>query len=208
MKQSGVLIRSIFFTFLVLAACSRGGITERQATRQARENATAEAGAIATAQADLLILLSKACAGEAVVGTAPYAVEDGFHPMVLFREEDIYIYSEYGYIPTGDNFGFAPENWWPYSLAEAQLVACSMRQEAVAVEVCRYDGPSITRYVYEMKVQIFAVLTGDLIAENTFTGVAPRACAATENESLTELHGEGVDTAQIQNWLSEFVGTR
>jgi tetratricopeptide (TPR) repeat protein len=61
----------------------------------------------------------------------------------------------------------------------------------------------IERYVIDWKVTVFDVLTGKVLAQNTFTGASPRLCRYTEHTSTKKLTGDSPDIKVLHDWLSK-----
>jgi hypothetical protein len=72
--------------------------------------------------------------------------------------------------------------------SEPELVLCMERVENV-VQVCYYNGPSITRYRYRWIARLREARTGRLLAEERVEGDRPRACGFSEPYSLTVISG-------------------
>ncbi len=137
---------------------------------------------------------SMVCRGEAnpeaatCAGTSP-------HPLVILREN-------------GDRHqwdGEQSQSWFPASATETQLVACVGEPVEVIEEVCQYDGPDITRYRYQTRVQLFEARSAELVFEQTFIGSMPRECGSSEDYDLTEIHGNEVTYDEVEAWLQQYV---
>lgn len=125
----------------------------------------------------LTAALAPACSHHAVPGAAAVA-PSGNHLVVLSAsgEEDGWT-------------GFPPIAWRPLNLADAELVACVEPETTPVIEVCPYvNGPSITRYASTRSVTVVEAATGVTVAAFTITD-EPRACQASEQKDVTELHG-------------------
>lgn len=165
-----------------------------QATRRAESQATSAA---ATAAANLPAMLGAVCSREGVEIAAGYSSADTFHPIILLSD-------------SGSRHAWSnsvPSSWQPESVGEAQLVACVGEETERSIEVCRYNGPDITRYRYQVVVQVYDAATGTLRGEATISGSSPRACRQTEPYDLTVLRGDHVSFSDVQEWLSDYVGT-
>ncbi len=121
-------------------------------------------------------------------GTAP-------HPLVILREN-------------GDRHpwdGELSQSWFPASATETQLVACVGEPKEVSVEICQYDGPDITRYRYQTRVQLFEARSAELVVDQTFMGSMPRECGSSEDYDLTEIYGNEVTYDEVEAWLQQYV---
>jgi hypothetical protein len=96
--------------------------------------------------------------------------------------------------------------WRPATVADAELVACVARDDASAsIEVCTYrGGPDVTRYVVSRDVRVVAARTGEEVAAFTVSH-SPRACAQSEERSLTEIRGEPVMWADVASRIRSLV---
>jgi hypothetical protein len=145
-------------------------------------------------QARLEESLAVVCQGQAVSEAAVYT-GGGPHPIVLLSSSG----GHHSWSSQLDN------TWLPESVSEAQLVACVGEQEERSIEVCHYNGPDITRYVYQVSVRIVAAQTGVTVATETFAGDRPRECRQTEDYDLTRLEGSDVSYGDIRSWMSTYV---
>lgn len=128
--------------------------------------------------------LAAACAGDAVSGAAPVNTSGTVaNHLVLLNSDGT----------TSDEARWLPDAWAPYSLSDAELVACWQSEESRAVvEVCPYTGTDITRYAVSRDLAVFAAVSGSTVADFTVTA-QPRSCRPTENADITELEGS-IDT--------------
>jgi hypothetical protein len=69
-----------------------------------------------------------------------------------------------------------------------ELVLC-MERTSVVLQVCRYNGPSITRYRYRWTARLLEARTARALAEERVQGDAPRQCGFSEPWNLTVLGG-------------------
>lgn len=145
-------------------------------------------------QARLEESLAVVCQGQAVAEAASYT-GGGPHPIVLLSS-------------SGGHHSWSSQlddTWLPESVSEVQLVACVGEQVEHSIEVCPYNGPDITRYVYQVSVQIVAAQTGVTVATETIAGDRPRECRQTEDYDLTRLEGSDVSYGDVQSWMSAYV---
>jgi hypothetical protein len=71
---------------------------------------------------------------------------------------------------------------------QTELVLC-MRRRRVVLQVCRYMGPSITRYRNSWTGELREARTARVVGTASVQGDAPRACQSREPYSLTVLEG-------------------
>jgi len=145
-------------------------------------------------QARLEESLAVVCQGQAVAEAAAYT-GGGPHPIVLLSSSG----GHHSWSSQVDN------TWLPESVSEAQLVACLGEQEERSIEVCQYNGPDITRYIYQVSVRIVAAQTGVTVATETIAGDRPRECRSSEDYDLTRLEGSDVSYGDVQSWMSAYV---
>lgn len=72
--------------------------------------------------------------------------------------------------------------------SQVELVLC-MERSALVMQVCHYNGPSITRYRYRWTASLLEARTARRLAEESVQGDMPRACGFTESWSLTTIGG-------------------
>lgn len=145
-------------------------------------------------QARLEESLAVVCQGQAVSEAAVYT-GGGPHPIVLLSS-------------SGEHHSWSSQvddTWLPETVSEAQLVACVGEQEEQSIEVCHYNGPDITRYVYRVSVRIVAAQTGATVATEAFVGDPPRKCRQSEDYDLTRLEGPDVSYEDISSWIGDYV---
>jgi len=95
--------------------------------------------------------------------------------------------------------------WEPMALRFCELVAYVGTEQCNAVQTCPYNGPSITRYQYQLDITLYNAQSGTLIAQGTIKGKAPAPCPYSAPYSQTAIHGEHVEFSQIENWLKDYV---
>lgn len=128
----------------------------------------------------IAIALAAACSGDAVSGAAAINTSGAVaNHLVLLNSDGT----------PSDEGRWLPEAWVPYSLSNAELVACWQTEESRAVvQVCPYTGTDITRYSVSRDLEVFAAESGSTVADFTITA-QPRSCRPTENADVTELEG-------------------
>jgi len=150
--------------------------------------------ACTTSQGEVANALGGVCSGQGVAEAAAYTSGSGTHPIALINE-------------SGRRHEWnsrMPEGWYPTGVGEAQLVACIGDERERILEVCPYNGPDITRYVYDITIRLVEARTGDLVTTTTLSGDPPRECRASEPYDLTRLEGH-IDYDQVLDWLRDYV---
>lgn len=133
-----------------------------------------------TPDPSIAIALAAACSGDAVTGTAAVHTSGNVaNHLVLLNSDG----------SPSDDGRWLPDAWAPYSLSDAELVACwqTERMRSV-VQVCPFTGSDITRYAVSRDLAVFAAESGDTVVDFTITA-QPRSCHQTEDADLTELEG-------------------
>jgi len=138
--------------------------------------------------------LSGACSGQGVAEAAAYS-GGGFHPVVLLAS-------------SGESHAWSddlPEEWYPGAVEAAQLVACVGEEDEREIEVCLYNGPSITRFQYQVSLRLVEARTGAQVASTVLEGSMPRECRQSEDYDLTRLEGNHVAFAAARDWMRAHV---
>jgi hypothetical protein len=141
-------------------------------------------------RAEMLAALADVCSWQGVEGAAAYEGADP-HPVVLVASD-------------GMNHAWSdqlPDAWEPESLADVELVACVHPEREVAIEVCQYNGPDITRYRNEVEIRLMAARTGAQVAATVVRGTDPRECQQMEDYDLVRLEGSHVSYDDVEAWL-------
>jgi len=147
-----------------------------------------------TLDASIVAAVAPACAGQAVAG-AGALITDGHalnHVVVLDATGQPFEWSDW-----------TPQEWWPSSTADAELVACVGQRADVQIEVCPYYGSDITRYAAIWPVSAVEPSTGKSVAKFDITA-NPRTCQRQEDASLTSLRGS-VYEEDVQSYLAGLV---
>ena len=133
--------------------------------------------------------------GTPVPAAHPYQASAAFHPAVVLESEP-------------DSGEASPwqasrEAWAPSAVRFVELVVI---EEIVweELEVCLYNGPSITRSRPHQTIRVVSAIDAQLVAEQTYTGSDPRLCQETEAYNLTELRGD-VDLSAAIPWLESLI---
>jgi hypothetical protein len=135
--------------------------------------------------------------GTPVAGAHAYLPSDGFHPAIVL--ERVREFDE------ASPWEIVREQWAPTALRFVELVVIEDEIIWEELEVCLYDGPSITRYRALQTVRVVSASDGQLVAEQAYQGTDPRLCQASEDYYLTELHGEEPDLTQAIAWLESLI---
>jgi hypothetical protein len=155
----------------------------------------------------LVAALGLACAGRGIPG-AGAVVTSGNHLVVLdlsgrelhwlrFSDETEKL-EEWG-----SDLEVPPE-WQPSSLGDAELVACIQADETpTKVEVCKYNGPSITRYAATREVVVIEAASGRVLATIAMTKQA-NPCGVVAKRSTTALYGS-VSPTDVWTYLASLV---
>lgn len=149
---------------------------------------------VPTMDSGVVAAVAPACTGQAVAN-AGAVITDGHalnHVVVLDTAGQAFEWSDW-----------TPQEWWPASTADAELVACVGERYDVQIQVCPYYGSDVTRYAAIWPVQVFEPSTGRALARFDITADA-RACQLHEDASLTELRG-GVNAQDVQSYLAGLV---
>jgi len=128
--------------------------------------------------------------GKRVTGAHKYVASAAFHPAVLFTATKL----------PGGTAG----RWAPTALRFLEIVV-TQRVTWQKIEVCPYNGPSITRFRAVSTVRVISAATGKVVAQRTYKGAAPRACRRSEPYSLTVLRGSTPKIAPAITWLKSFI---
>jgi len=117
--------------------------------------------------------LRDACSGTGVGSAAAYDPKQaGVHPIVILDE---------GGKPH-EWSGLLPADWYPSSVAEAELVVCLDDEQQTVVEKCIYvdefwgTGERVPRLRYSRSFLVILAQTGEKLYSDTLTGSAPPVC--------------------------------
>jgi hypothetical protein len=109
----------------------------------------------------------------------------------------------------GVEFGWTGKpsvDWRPPTVGDVELVACVQPEDAeVAIEVCRYNGPSTTRYSATREVRVVAAHSGVELARFSITS-QPSSCPAVKAEDLSTIKAS-VDWWEVEDHLESLVKT-
>lgn len=135
--------------------------------------------------------------GTPVPGAHRYASSDAFHPAVVLqrmREFD-----------ETSPWELARVAWAPTAVRFVELIVIEDEIVWEELEVCLYNGPSITRYRAHQTVRVVSAIDAQVVAEQSYTGSDPRLCQATEPYDLTVLYGEAPDLSAAIPWLESLI---
>lgn len=158
-----------------------------------------------SATQDEFSALAPACQGRGVAAAASYA--GGAPALMGIRTLESGLTNVYPYA--------VPDELKAGSLSAVQVALCLDWPEEVLIERCPYtkngDDPEsvagvVERYQFEQRLRLVTAQTGEVIAETTLQGSAPRACLDSEafrrgQETIT-VTGDEVNNATIQAWVS------
>lgn len=142
------------------------------------------------------IALSQVCKGTGIAEAASYdSQKPAIHPIVIL-------------LASGEPHEWTiklPDNWYPSTISEAELVACVGDQIDIKIQTCNYGDfgiktTTLTRYQIKRSFQIREAKTGNIVIEETVTGSMPPACPETTK------NGGRLDGSQLDyTWFSEYV---
>ncbi len=153
-------------------------------------------------QEGIVAMAVDVCAGVSQPGASVYnRYESEVHPIVVIDDDgEIHYWTNY-----------VPVDWLPFTPEDLELVACTSDQEKQVVQVCQYyytgtgaAAPSITRYRYEMTVQLYAANTGYLIGSTTLRGSSPDYCPYTTSSYTTQVTGDYVGVDEFRSWIAVY----
>ena len=94
--------------------------------------------------------------------------------------------------------------WRPGSVGDVEIVVCVDREDTTSViEVCKYNGPDVTRYAATRELSIVAARTGVVLAHATVTSNAS-SCPGVLARDVTELTAE-VGWSEVEAYLTGLV---
>ena len=152
--------------------------------------------------AEIAEMASDVCSGVSQPEASEYSrYESDIHPLVIVSEDGaIHYWTDY-----------IPVDWLPFTTEDLELVACASNQEKQVIQVCQYyytgtgaTAPSITRYRYEMTVNLYAAHTGNLVGSTTLRGSSPDSCPYTTSSSTTQITGNYVSMDDFRTWISAY----
>lgn len=127
---------------------------------------------------------ARVCAGKPLGTAVPYdRARRQFHPMRVVANS---------IRPTHDGDSVFTDDLSLDDVSRVELVLCMERRQTV-VQVCRYVGPSITRYRYRWAARLLEARTARVLVETSVQGSPPRPCGYSEPYSLTAIHGSHED---------------
>jgi hypothetical protein len=127
---------------------------------------------------------ARVCAGKPLGTAVPYdRARRQFHPMRVVASS---------IRPTHDREGLITDDLSLDDVSQVELVLCMERRQTV-VQVCRYIGPSITRYRYRWSARLLEARTARVLVDASVLGGLPRPCGYSEPYSLTAIHGSHED---------------
>lgn len=152
--------------------------------------------------------LRQFCTTKAPIADAPaFDGAPGLHPIILLKESGgVHTFNSRAPRAIISNTG-------------PQLAACIGEPTTVTIETCRYSrsgfgGPTyiIYRDVRAVTVVVYAIQTGQVVAQETIRGAPPRECRQTERFSITQsiitLVGAAVNANDVINWVEPIANRR
>lgn len=141
--------------------------------------------------------VAPACAGQAVAAAGGVTTASAaFNHIVVLDENG----AEFGWT------GKPSVDWRPPTLDDVELVACVQSEDTVvAIEVCRYNGPSTTRYSATREVRVVAARTGVELAKFSITN-QPSPCPPVKSSDMPEITAS-VDWWEVEDHLESVVRT-
>lgn len=148
-------------------------------------------------QIQILEELSQVCERKGINNATAYTNASGIHPVVLLDPLGRIIQNW-----TKD----IPEEWWPNSTNDAELVIRVGDEGKMQIQVCEYiTGPDITRYQLFLNIQLLEVKTGKIIASTTLYGSEPVECREVAAYYTTTIEGSSVSFEQLKEWVEPYI---
>jgi len=94
-----------------------------------------------------------------------------------------------------------PPDWIPSLVSETELVVLVEDREVKLGTQAYIGGPSITRYRYEMDVQVFEARNGEIVLSRTLKGSEPNPFPQTAPKEQIRLNGSRVSYTDFQDVL-------
>jgi hypothetical protein len=130
-----------------------------------------------------------ACSGKGTVEAKAYEPDKSIHKVV----------------PINRNLDSVPKEWQPDSLSNTELVLCFGDDEEILIDYCRYYPSGIIDRIQNKKnAYLVAARTGEVIAQNTFSGTFPEPCPYVTRGS-GKIVGSAVKVEDMLVWMSPYV---
>jgi len=147
--------------------------------------------------ASVTAAVAPACAGQAVAAAGRVTTGGSSLNHVVVLDQ------------AGAEFGWTGKpsvDWRPPTVDDVELVACVQPEDTVVVvEVCKYNGPSTTRYSATRQIRVVAAQTGAELARFSITD-QPSACPPVKSSDMPEIKAS-VDWRQVEQHLESLVRT-
>jgi WD40 repeat protein len=96
-----------------------------------------------------------------------------------------------------------PANWGASSVNEIELVVLAYPEREIELDTHSYvGGPPITRYRFELDVEVLEARTGSIHWKGTLKGSMPGDFPQTAPVDQTRITGSSVSWADLEEWLS------
>lgn len=125
----------------------------------------------------------------AIAGSHRYASSSAFHPAIVLAPSLV---------------DRADSSWSPTALRFLELIVTE-KTSWQKLQLCRYNGPDITRYRAVVTVSVISAYTGKVVATHTYKGSSPRACRSSEPYDLTRLEGGSPNLGPAVTWLRSLI---
>lgn len=145
---------------------------------------------------EIIEAFSPVCQGIGVSQAADYAQAGEPHSVILLR-------------PSGKRhswIGEMPEDWWPTSVSDVELVAIVDKKLETVIQTCEYTGGhKVKRIQYVLDVELREAKTSDVVARTRLYGDVPGNCPRTILETETTITGSLVSHDDLKQWLERYV---
>ncbi|MHA2297576.1 MAG: hypothetical protein ACXADA_16215 [Candidatus Hodarchaeales archaeon] len=98
-----------------------------------------------------------------------------------------------------------PLEWRSQGLEDVELVITAGEEKEMELEVCYYDGPSITRIQFYREFVLREAKTAEIVDTFRIYGTEPRECRTEEDYSITRLEGSHIEFEQLKNRLESYI---
>lgn len=200
-KKAGRYRASVVIGATIIAIALIAGINSKLWAAadppSAEEQAAAGRRAVQTA-------LKAACGGTGIEGAADYDPDaPGPHPVVILDEKG----------RPHEWSDLIPAEWYPASVAGAELVVCVGDEDETKVDECQYvdefwgTRERVPRLQLARSFSVVVAQTGETLSDETLSGAMPPSCPARmEGQAGTfKVRGEGPAYSDLEVWLKPFV---
>jgi uncharacterized protein YjbI with pentapeptide repeats len=157
-------------------------------------------GMLLQSEDEILAQLWQVCEGIGVKNAALYDSDQGATSIIAITDKG----EKYR------NSGYFPQNWWPASVSNAELVACVEGPYNVTIETFTYDDGTIIKRISRLvDISIFIASTGEQLEKITLEGSpqnhCPQVVPATSDEYEYEYYGDAPTGSQVIEVLTPFL---